>query len=93
MTVTRAERKGRFVYSVNGTEMRTSNKAYAYATTGTGNPYRDGQHGEPDDGYYLTLHMTRAAAVKAAAQYPGMRAVEISVAGEGWPSRPVRARR
>jgi hypothetical protein len=72
-TVTRTERNGRHVYSVNGVELRTSAKAYDFAVTGDGNEY------DPS-GYFLVFRSTFPAAVKEAAKFDGCHAVQIVTA-------------
>lgn len=69
--------KGRFVYTVNGVEMQTAKTKYALATVGTGNPYRNGEHGTPDDGFYLSLSNSYTTVRRTLAQFPQMILVDI----------------
>jgi hypothetical protein len=73
LTVTRTKRNGRFIYSVNGVELRTSAKAYDFAVTGDGNEY------DPS-GYFLGLRGTLAAANREAIRFPGCHAVPVTAA-------------
>lgn len=77
-TVVRTERKGRYVYTVNGVEMQTAKTKYALATVGTGNPYRNGEHGTPTDGFYLSLSNSYTTVRRTLAQFPAMVLVDIT---------------
>jgi hypothetical protein len=66
ITVTRTEHQGRYVYAVNGAEIRTSKTKFALAVAGSGNEYHP-------SGYWLQLSNSYATVNKTLAQYRGLR--------------------